>query len=268
MPFAEHNSVSCSVCIVWRASCDHSDPDFFCSIKWAAGKANFFFSFLQNTATALSENVKKKNSFCKKTMTSNCSPSAHNIMHFIKRRRRRRRAQGKRHRTEITRTLNLNTHLHFSSFAPALGMPVFLFELSRFHSLLVAFSFFFFFVTPLISLGKFQMYFWTQTKKKYAEMLFFPLLYRCQTFKLFFLGRDALKADFFPFFLASSSPVIFLGRFLMRLQVSFATVWVTIIFFFFCFFPPHLGVYLRSVFSVLASCRAEHICNLTCTCGS
>lgn len=112
-------------------------------------------------------------------MTSNCAPSAHDIMHFIKRRRRRRRhAQGKRHRTEITRTLNLNAHLHFSSIAPALchfcgahkaGLCL---GFSRFHSLPTAFSFCY----PTYFTGKnFECIFEDRPKKKLGRPFFFFL---------------------------------------------------------------------------------------------
>lgn len=189
MLFAEYNGVSCSVGILWRASCDHSDPDFFCSIKRAAGKANFFFIFYffaKHSDGSKREGKKKLISQKKKSMTSNCAPSAHDIMHFIK--RRRRRAQGKRHRTEITRTLNLNTHLHFSSFAPALchfcgahdaGLCLGFRDFTLF-------SLPFLFVTPLISLEKDSNVFLNKDQKKPQKTLrrpffFFPL-YRCQTF--------------------------------------------------------------------------------------
>lgn len=96
----------------------------------------------------------------------------------------------------VTRTLTLNATFHHFTWFNA----VMLFGLPRVLSLPVALllpQLFHWDISKDLFIYLF-IYFWQRPN---AETFF---LYRCQTFSLFFLGRDAVKADFLPLFPVSS----------------------------------------------------------------
>lgn len=119
----------------------------------------------------------------------------------------------------------------------------FVFLLSRFHSLLTCV-----FVTPLVSSGYLKC---ICEHRPNAQGF-----YGCQTFELFFLGKVTHKVDFSPLY--SNFSVIFFRAFSDAPAGLQLCEWGS------CF-STLLCFYLWKV-SVLASCRAEQIFNLTYTC--